>query len=219
MPGSAHVYYVRGGFADVSPTGLTILAEEARPVAEFDRDRDRRADRPGHDRARSATTAEEQDAPAGRDRRLAEPAARRFGRRPAPRTKLGQPTRIQARASPGRLFAFWPPNDTNGLTLSCRKHRTSSRLSGRTACEPDIRPVALRRPPNMSPNVLKAKHEAHSRAHKAICEVSVSGMLILRRLSRRGRDAALGTASGRKTATAIDTVREASRARTLATGQ
>jgi F-type H+-transporting ATPase subunit epsilon len=32
-----HVYYVRGGFADVAPTGLTILAEEARPVAEFDK--------------------------------------------------------------------------------------------------------------------------------------------------------------------------------------
>jgi len=33
----AHVYYVRGGFADVAPTGLTILAEEARPIAEFNR--------------------------------------------------------------------------------------------------------------------------------------------------------------------------------------
>ena len=33
----AHVYYVRGGFADVAPAGLTILAEEARPVAEFNR--------------------------------------------------------------------------------------------------------------------------------------------------------------------------------------
>jgi F-type H+-transporting ATPase subunit epsilon len=32
-----HVYYVRGGFADVSPAGLTILAEEARPVAEFNK--------------------------------------------------------------------------------------------------------------------------------------------------------------------------------------
>ena len=29
--------FVRGGFADVSPEGLTILAEEARDVAEFDR--------------------------------------------------------------------------------------------------------------------------------------------------------------------------------------
>jgi len=36
--GVSHVYYVRGGFADVSPEGLTILAEEARPVSEFRRD-------------------------------------------------------------------------------------------------------------------------------------------------------------------------------------
>jgi F-type H+-transporting ATPase subunit epsilon len=35
----AHVYYVRGGFADVSPEGLTILAEEAEDIAQFDRDR------------------------------------------------------------------------------------------------------------------------------------------------------------------------------------
>jgi F-type H+-transporting ATPase subunit epsilon len=33
----AHVYYVRGGFADVSPEGLTLLAEEAEDVAQFDR--------------------------------------------------------------------------------------------------------------------------------------------------------------------------------------
>ena len=33
----AHVFYVRGGFADVAPAGLTILAEEARPVADFNR--------------------------------------------------------------------------------------------------------------------------------------------------------------------------------------
>lgn len=34
--GISHVYFVRGGFADVSPEGLTILAEEAKPIAEFD---------------------------------------------------------------------------------------------------------------------------------------------------------------------------------------
>jgi len=28
-------YFVRGGFAEVNPAGLTILAEEARPVEEF----------------------------------------------------------------------------------------------------------------------------------------------------------------------------------------
>ena len=35
----AHVYYVRGGFADVSPEGLTLLAEEADDVAQFDRNK------------------------------------------------------------------------------------------------------------------------------------------------------------------------------------
>jgi len=35
--GISHVYYVRGGFADVSPEGLTLLAEEAQDIAEFDR--------------------------------------------------------------------------------------------------------------------------------------------------------------------------------------
>jgi len=33
----AHVYYVRGGFADISPEGLTLLAEEAEDIAQFDR--------------------------------------------------------------------------------------------------------------------------------------------------------------------------------------
>jgi F-type H+-transporting ATPase subunit epsilon len=35
----AHVYYVRGGFADVSPEGLTLLAEEAEDIAQFDRNK------------------------------------------------------------------------------------------------------------------------------------------------------------------------------------
>jgi len=30
------VFFVRGGFADVAPEGLTILAEQALPLAEFD---------------------------------------------------------------------------------------------------------------------------------------------------------------------------------------
>lgn len=34
--GSADIYFVRGGFADVSPDGLTILAEQSLPFAEFD---------------------------------------------------------------------------------------------------------------------------------------------------------------------------------------
>ncbi|MBU1174730.1 MAG: ATP synthase F1 subunit epsilon [Alphaproteobacteria bacterium] len=33
------IYYVRGGFAEVSPEGLVILAEEAQPIREFDRPR------------------------------------------------------------------------------------------------------------------------------------------------------------------------------------
>jgi len=35
--GISHVYYVKGGFADVNGEGLTILAEDAKPIAEFDR--------------------------------------------------------------------------------------------------------------------------------------------------------------------------------------
>src|SRR5688572_17894738 len=35
--GERRAFFVRGGFADVSPEGLTILAEEARDAAEFDR--------------------------------------------------------------------------------------------------------------------------------------------------------------------------------------
>lgn len=35
--GGGATYYVRGGFADVSPEGLTILAEQASPLADFDR--------------------------------------------------------------------------------------------------------------------------------------------------------------------------------------
>lgn len=34
--GGADIYFVRGGFADVSPEGLTILAEESVPFSEFD---------------------------------------------------------------------------------------------------------------------------------------------------------------------------------------
>lgn len=34
---AARTFYVRGGFADVSPAGLTILAEQASSLADFDR--------------------------------------------------------------------------------------------------------------------------------------------------------------------------------------
>jgi F-type H+-transporting ATPase subunit epsilon len=33
--GDAHRYYVEGGFADVSPSGVTILADSARTAADF----------------------------------------------------------------------------------------------------------------------------------------------------------------------------------------
>jgi len=35
--GAVQTYYVRGGFADVSPDGLTVLAEQASTFADFDR--------------------------------------------------------------------------------------------------------------------------------------------------------------------------------------
>ena len=34
--GGPRAFFVRGGFAEVNPTGLTILAEEAKPVEELD---------------------------------------------------------------------------------------------------------------------------------------------------------------------------------------
>lgn len=57
----AHVYYVRGGFADVAPTGLTILAEEARPVAEFNRTEIEALIASGMTALQAAATAAEQD--------------------------------------------------------------------------------------------------------------------------------------------------------------
>ncbi len=36
-PQGTQSIYVQGGFAEVSPEGLTILAEDARPAADFDR--------------------------------------------------------------------------------------------------------------------------------------------------------------------------------------
>ncbi len=37
MDGASRAIFVRGGFADVSPAGLTILADEAREAADFSR--------------------------------------------------------------------------------------------------------------------------------------------------------------------------------------
>ena len=57
----AHVFYVRGGFADVAPTGLTILAEEARAVADFNRTEIEALIASGMTALEAAKTAEEQD--------------------------------------------------------------------------------------------------------------------------------------------------------------
>jgi F-type H+-transporting ATPase subunit epsilon len=56
----AHVYYVRGGFADVSPEGLTILAEEAQDIAQFDRSKIEALIAAGLTAQQAATTADEE---------------------------------------------------------------------------------------------------------------------------------------------------------------
>ncbi|HVX72533.1 MAG: F0F1 ATP synthase subunit epsilon [Devosia sp.] len=57
----AHVFYVSGGFADVAPTGLTILAEDARPVADFNRTEIEALIASGQTELEAATTSVEQD--------------------------------------------------------------------------------------------------------------------------------------------------------------
>ena len=57
----AHVFYVRGGFADIAPASLTILAEEARPVADFNRTEIEALIAAGMTALEAASTAEEQD--------------------------------------------------------------------------------------------------------------------------------------------------------------
>lgn len=61
MNNIAHVFYVRGGFADVAPTGLTILAEDARPIAEFNRTEIEALIASGQTALQAASTAAEQD--------------------------------------------------------------------------------------------------------------------------------------------------------------
>ncbi len=58
--GVSHVYYVRGGFADVSAEGLTILAEDARPVAEFKREDIEALIATGMTALQAASTADEE---------------------------------------------------------------------------------------------------------------------------------------------------------------
>lgn len=57
----AHVYYVRGGFADIAPAGLTILAEEARPVADFNRTEIEALIASGMTQLEAAKSADDQD--------------------------------------------------------------------------------------------------------------------------------------------------------------
>ena len=61
MSNVAHLFYVRGGFADVAPTGLTILAEEARPVADFNRNEIEALIASGQTALEAASTSQEQD--------------------------------------------------------------------------------------------------------------------------------------------------------------
>jgi len=61
MGNVAHVYYVRGGFADVAPAGLTILAEEARPISDFNRTEIEALIAAGMTQLQAATTAQDQD--------------------------------------------------------------------------------------------------------------------------------------------------------------
>jgi F-type H+-transporting ATPase subunit epsilon len=61
MNNGGHIYYVRGGFADVSPAGLTILAEEARPIADFNRTEIEAMIAAGMTALQAATTAADQD--------------------------------------------------------------------------------------------------------------------------------------------------------------
>ena len=61
MGNVAHVFYVRGGFADVAPNGLTILAEDARPIAEFNRTEIDALIAAGMTALQAASTAAEQD--------------------------------------------------------------------------------------------------------------------------------------------------------------
>ena len=76
----AHVFYVRGGFADVAPGGLTILAEEARPVADFNRTEIEALIAAGHDGTRGGQDRRGPGSPPERDRPVEEPAARCLGR-------------------------------------------------------------------------------------------------------------------------------------------
>lgn len=61
MGNASHVFYVRGGFADIAPEALTILAEEARPVADFKQDEIEALIASGMTALQAASTAQDQD--------------------------------------------------------------------------------------------------------------------------------------------------------------
>jgi F-type H+-transporting ATPase subunit epsilon len=60
--GKTHDFYVRGGFVDVSPEGVTILAEDARPAGDFDRAEIDALTAEAQRDLDAATTLEEKDA-------------------------------------------------------------------------------------------------------------------------------------------------------------
>jgi len=66
IAGGTQVFFVRGGFADVSPEGLTILAEDARPAADFDRAEIERLIADAQRDLDAASTPEERTAAQGR---------------------------------------------------------------------------------------------------------------------------------------------------------
>src|SRR5690606_30076331 len=60
--GGGRTFYVRGGFADVSPEGLTILAEEARTGGDFSRTEVETAIRSAQEELAAAESAEAKSA-------------------------------------------------------------------------------------------------------------------------------------------------------------
>jgi len=62
LAGATHAIFVRGGFADVSPAGLTILADEARNAADFSRTEIEQLIAARQSAADAATTPEEKSA-------------------------------------------------------------------------------------------------------------------------------------------------------------
>lgn len=60
--GQTETFYVQGGFAEVNEDGLTILAEEARPISDFDKDEILKAIQEAQERLDKAETHQERHA-------------------------------------------------------------------------------------------------------------------------------------------------------------